>query len=451
MDVSDFIKGLKTKANRKAKFSTNGTEVASLPEIYYYGATREYWAKGKQGNWLPGGVEDVRRRLKKAGLSTSNPEGRDGRRLSDIDEAILFIQDQKEVQWVGSLAGYKSGVYEMGGNRILVRSSPNLIQPNAGDFTMLDGLLVNALGDEQKSYFDGWLRIAVKALYAYSPRVGQALVLVGKRDSGKSLVQNLISLILGGRSADPYRYMSKGSEFNGDLFGAEHLMVEDKMVDNSFKARQKFGSQIKEIAATEHHSAHAKRKDAIDLTPFWRLTISANDEPEKLLILPPMDDDLIDKIIILKFDKHPMPMPTANGAERKAFWSALMQELPYYIFYLLNSQVPSELVSDRYGVTHYHHPEIMDQLYQLTPEFALVELFRAADIEYWEGGARELEIKLFNNENTKRRAQQLLDYAPNLVTYLKRLHDKKPGIVGYRRAASGGIWTITSPSNDARE
>jgi hypothetical protein len=243
--------------------------------------------------------------------------------------------------------------------------------------------------------------------------------------------------------------MSKGSEFNGDLFGAEHLMVEDKMVDNSFKARQKFGSQIKEIAATEHHSAHAKRKDAIDLTPFWRLTISANDEPEKLLILPPMDDDLIDKIIILKFDKHPMPMPTANGAERKAFWSALMQELPHYIFYLLNSVVPSELVSDRYGVTHYHHPDIMDQLYQLTPEFALVELFRAADIEYWEGGARELEIKLFNNENTKRRAQQLLDYAPNLVTYLKRLHDKKPGIVGYRRAASGGIWTITLPSNDA--
>lgn len=435
MDVSEFLNGLKKTSDRKTKHSG---QTDPLPDIYYYGARREYWAKGNQGNWLSGGVEDVRRRFKKAGLSSSS----DGRRLSDIDEAILFIQDHKEVHWVGSLAGHKAGVYDMSGNRVLVKSSPKLIEPKAGTFPLLEGVLLNALGAEQKAYFDGWVRVALKALYAYKPRVGQALVLVGKRDSGKSLVQNLISLLLGGRSADPYRYMSKGSECNGDLFGAEHLMVEDKMVDNSFKARQNFGSQSKEIAATEHHSAHAKMKDAVDLTPFWRLTISANDEPEKLLILPPMDDDLTDKIVILKFDKHGMPMPTATSAERSAFWNALVDELPHYIFYLLNSEVPSELASDRYGVTHYQHPEIMEQLYQLTPEFHLLELFRAADIESWEGCARDLEHRLFNNENTKRRAQQLLDYAPNLVTYLKRLHEKKPHLVGYRRTSSGGIWSV---------
>jgi hypothetical protein len=443
MDISEFLNGLKTATDKKAKYSSEGIRVDSLPEIYYYGAAREYWAKGNQGNWLSGGVEDVRRRFKKAGLSASNPEGRDGRTLSDIDEAILFIQDHKEVHWVGPLAGYKAGVYDISGNQILVKTSPKLIEPGAGDFTMLDGVLLNALGEEQKQYFDGWVRIALKALYAYKPRVGQALVLIGQRDSGKSLLQNLISLLLGGRSADPYRYMSKGSEFNGDLFGAEHLMVEDKMVDNSFKARQKFGAQIKEIAATEHHSAHAKKKDAIDLTPFWRLTISANDEPEKLLILPPMDDDLTDKIIIFKVEKHRMPMPTASIAERSAFWNALVEELPHYIFYLLNSEIPSELVSDRYGIKHYQHPEIMEQLYQLTPEFQLLELFKASDIEDWEGCLNDLERRLFANDNTKRRAQQLLDYAPNLLTYMKRLHERKPGIIGYRRTMAGGVWTIT--------
>ena len=92
MDISEFLNGLKT--DREPKYSSGNIEVASLPEIYYYGAAREYWAKGNQ----------------KAGLSASNPEGRDGRMLSDIDEAILFLQDHKEVHWVGPLAGYKAGV-----------------------------------------------------------------------------------------------------------------------------------------------------------------------------------------------------------------------------------------------------------------------------------------------------------------------------------------------------
>ena len=86
-----------------------------------------------------------------------------------------------------------------------MKSSPKLIEPRAGSFTLLDGVLLNALGEEQKTYFDGWVRAALKALYAYQPRVGQALVLIGQGDSGKSLLQNLISLLLEGRSADPYR------------------------------------------------------------------------------------------------------------------------------------------------------------------------------------------------------------------------------------------------------
>jgi hypothetical protein len=102
MDISEFLNGLKT--DREPKYSSGNIEVASLPEIYYYGAAREYWAKGNQGNWLSGGVEDVRRRFKKAGLSASNPEGRDGRMLSDIDEAILFIQRSQ-----GSSLGWTLG------------------------------------------------------------------------------------------------------------------------------------------------------------------------------------------------------------------------------------------------------------------------------------------------------------------------------------------------------
>jgi hypothetical protein len=36
------------------------------------------------------------------------------------------------------------------------------------------------------------------------------------------------------------------------------------------------------------------------LKPFWRLSITLNDEPENLLILPPLDESLGDKIMLLR-------------------------------------------------------------------------------------------------------------------------------------------------------
>jgi hypothetical protein len=50
----------------------------------------------------------------------------------------------------------------------------------------------------------------------------------------------------------------------------------------------------------ENQSGHGKAKDAITLYPFCRLMILVNDEPESLLILPPVDDSLDDKIMMLK-------------------------------------------------------------------------------------------------------------------------------------------------------
>jgi len=110
------------------------------------------------------------------------------------------------------------------------------------------------------------------------------------------------------------------------------------------------------------------------------LPISANDEPEKLLILPPMDDDLTDKIIILKFAKHGCRCLLLLVPREVHFGMPWLTSYPTIYSICLIARWPSELASDRYGVTHYHHPEIMEQLYPLTPEFRLLELFRTADI-----------------------------------------------------------------------
>jgi len=55
------------------------------------------------------------------------------------------------------------------------------------------GLLI---GDEydQTPYLFGWLKIVYEALLKNAIRPGQALILAGEHDSGKSLLQNLITL-----------------------------------------------------------------------------------------------------------------------------------------------------------------------------------------------------------------------------------------------------------------
>ncbi len=64
---------------------------------------------------------------------------------------------------------------------------------------------------------------------------------------------------------------------------------------------------------------HAKHREPLTLTPFWRLSISVNDEPENLMVLPPIDESLGDKMILLKARRTEMPMPTGTTEERDAF------------------------------------------------------------------------------------------------------------------------------------
>ena len=56
---------------------------------------------------------------------------------------------------------------------------------------------------------------------------------------------------------------------------------------------------------------------------------------------------------------------------------------------------PAELRSERFGITHYHHPELLAALSELDPEEQLLtvidaRLFEHHDTNQWEGTADEL-------------------------------------------------------------
>src|SRR5260221_2547980 len=253
--------------------------------------------------------------------------------------------------------------------------------------------------------------------------------------------------------ARPYLYMSGQTPFNGDLFGAEHLAIEDEQPYTDIKSRRNFGTKIKEVTAIDDRHSHKKFRDGVTLPVFWRLTISVNDETENLMILPPFDDSVSDKLIIFKVSKHPMSMDTATLEGRMKFRAALSAELPAYIHYLLHEwKIDPQLVSQRYGIIHFQNPDILLQLGELAPETRLLqlidaEIFKNPQHGEWVGTSLALEQELTHQISTiRRQAQDLLDWQAACGTYLGRLKKLRRTRISSRKIHPGSrIWTIKPP------
>ncbi len=409
------------------------------------------------GRWLSHSEAGFKRLLKSKGISgsLSDDEKKAGETLNGIEKELLALQDTRDVRFCGPLAGRPSGFYEENGERFLVTESPRLITPAPGDWPLtravLTGLVAGPDEPEAGPQWDsllGWLASAVQSLYQQRRRPGQALVLAGPAGCGKSVLQNhIVTALLGGRSAKCAPYLQGKTTFNGELFGAEHLMLEDEHPDTSIRSRLALASNIKQICVNDVQPCHAKHRPIINLAPFWRLTISLNDEPERLLIIPPLAADIADKILILRC--RPFAWPQAIGTMERwaAFVAAVRDELPAVADYLLSYQVPPILRSDRYGIAAWHHPELARALDEMAPE-AHLALLIARWLEprhSWQGTADTLRAALLDDASTQRDARELLHWPNSCGTYLGRLEAKPrpPLTVRQHRTADRREWHIT--------
>ncbi len=421
------------------------------PEMYYdpYSSGKCFFVKNNRGSFIPVTEGNLKRHLRKAGFASEVPKGV---LVSEIDGIIDEVQTTRDVEYAGPLAGYGTGEYKVQTRRVLVTEGPRLIEPEDGPWPTLGKLWENLLGEVQLPYFYSWLKVAASALRAGKRRPGQALVIAGPRDGGKSLTQNLITEMLGGRSAKPYRYMRGATEFNADLFEAEHLMIEDEVASNHFQVRREFGAHLKAVIANETQQCHGKGKKALTLTPFWRVTITLNEEPESLMVLPPLDDALETKVTLLRAARCVLPMPTETLEQWGAFRGVLAAEVPCFLHWLLKTWViPASLVDNRYGVRHYHQPDLLELLGALAPEARLLELI---DTEMWrdvmpemreafDGKACDLEVKLCApGSKVAHEARKLMTHNSACGSYLGRLMRMHPERIKDRIVHGHTIWTI---------
>jgi uncharacterized protein DUF5906 len=411
-----------------------------------------YWIKNQGETWIMLNETQFKRELRQGDVSPIVPNNS---YVSPLDEVLLGIQHNFDVHYAGALAGHTAGIRKMGERRILVTESPRIIKPERGKWPTLHAVINGLLGGAadkrfgQANYLYGWLKIAYEALCSGEPRPGQALVLAGVHGIGKSLLQNIITRILGGRSARPYQFMTGLTPFNSDLFEAEHLAIEDDQPSTDIRARRNFGAQLKNITANDWQRCHTKYRVPISLRPFWRLSISLNEEPENLMVLPPIDDSIEDKLILLRAAQFPMPMPTATLAQRKAFWNTLEGELPAFIQFLVQWEIPQELVSERFGIAHFHHPDILEAIDDLAPESKLLSLIKhhlesLGDTSWGPETAEKLEREL-NGSDSQYEAKKLFSFNNACGVYLGRLAKKYPKAFIHDRTEKERLWTINWP------
>lgn len=411
----------------------NVIESLPLPPVYYRPEPSPcYYREDDSGRWIKVDQTTLRSFVMTQGYDATKSDG-----ISEVDDCMLGLQARQNVAYVGPLAGYRAGLYTVNRQRVLVTESPTFIEPQAGEWPTLKAVFdAMFTGDtfNQRDYLFAWWKLAVAGVRSGEVQASQMLALVGPAGAGKSLTQGLITETLGGRSAKPYLSMCGRTAFNADLFRAEHLIIDDEAEDITIEKRRHFAAAIKGICVNPTQHCHGKNKDALTLTPVWRLTCSVNDDPERVQVLPPLDDDVADKLVILSVRAGAMPMPSDTPAARQAFKACLAAELPAFLHHLENWEIPEALRVDRYGLRPFHHPDVVEALRQGRPELRLLDLIDADYFRFsadladaqprapWDATAAEIERHLTRVDGpVAKQASQLLRHHTHCGTYLSRL------------------------------
>lgn len=435
-----------------------------MPEVFFDPQGKCYYTRDNLGEYIPVSESSLKRELKSLGFC-ADVDKRD--LVSEMDALILRVQKERNVHYAGPLAGHKVGMLQFQGRRVLVTESPTFIEAEEGPWptwkAILRRLFVPAVkegetADERQLHtLYSWLKIGMQALRSGKRRPGQVLVLAGSPNCGKSLLQNFITKLLGGRSAKPYQFMTGGTQFNGELFHAEHLMIEDEAASFDYRIRVKMGTTLKGLIVNEDQRCHPKHRSALTLRPWWRLSITLNDDAESLMVMPPIEG-IADKVILLRAFSGPMPMATETLEQWGAFMALLEGELPALVHFLLREwQIPEAYRCSRYGVTHYHHPDLLEMMSVLAPETKLLELIDArlfpkdASLwSEWEGLASELEAELCGPSSAvAHEARKLLLYNSACGQYLGRLEKMHPDRISHRISTGRNVWQIAPPKRVA--
>ena len=377
-------------------------------DVLFCANDRLYYFQRRAGDYVGTSESSIKKRLVRLGFSPY-ADTRQGEYLSPLDERMLDIEESQRVDYAMPVAGYPVGVYEQGNERILITKELDCIEPRRGEWDILrqfiEGLLDGGdQGFKQTPYFYAWLARAMSGLQFRRPNSGQALLIAGDPDCGKTLLTKILRALFGGRVGKPYEYLTGQTRFNNELFSTSLQVIDDEADKTDIKSRRHLVAGLKKFIGADGARGEAKGGITFEIQPHWRVVMVANFEEDNLRVFPPLDEDVIDKLILLRGYKSAFPMPTRTQSEQEDFLRQMLSELPAFMFFLLNEfEIPEEIRFDRFGVRSILNPDIVARMDQITPWHELSILMEHEVLQgqaFWVGTATELYTGLRHRDSS---------------------------------------------------
>lgn len=397
-----------------------------------------YWVKSQGGErFISLEKADAKLELERHGLAKEGYEPN----LTKQDSVLWRARHFGSVKYAGPIAGYRAGVVELdSGEQVLVTTESRFwrVKPKAGKIPFFESVIETLFDGGQENVL-AWLACAVKSLERGDFAPAPMLALVGDAGCGKSFFQFLVTQLLGGRVAKPYAWLAGRTNFNEDLAQAEHLSIEDESASTDIRTRRTFGAGIKQLAVNRDLHVNGKGKLALTLPTFRRITASLNADGDHILILPPMDESIRDKVSLHRCQ------PAKLFEDRLDNVAAIEKELPAIIAFLKSYRVPPALRCPRYGAKAWHDAELLQLLEESQPETKLLAIIDASDLiqslEGWQGSATELE-EVISKSNLGNQASKLFYYPAACGAYLSKLATRFPERISFSRDGTARKWTI---------
>ncbi len=418
------------------------------------GAIEKYWFDGQNyfalrdtGGYVVAGPREAQLALRADhGLKKTADKGEP---LSELEKALNLIHKEKRVKAGVPFSMRKERVIKYDDEMFFNTSTVRCIEPHDSEcewgegFPILADWMDTIFGETQLPYELGWLHYAYRNAYEGTPEKGHAHFMVGQVNTGKSLYNTkVLGKLFGGHISASSFLTGKQDTFNDHLFGKYLWTVDDETPNASKGSRISFTSKIKEHVANDEFLMNGKNKQPGRAQWCGRISVTLNDNPTDLKILPDLDMSVKDKIMIFKMNPF--------NKFTRGFMKQVLAEVPYFARYLHDYEIPDELLDVRFGVRAYIDPgieEVVSADSQWAPVADLLRIFREVyfdsnqpDEADWRGNPSELLLRLSKME----KAQVLLrDMSPNRLGWGLR-HLIKTGCDWVERSTRKGRneWVI---------
>ena len=425
----------------------------AVKDIYYDGAS--YYRKNN-GDWQKDNHTIIQNHLAVVGgLSTKQAKGRG---VTEVAEAVEHITSNNRVAGQMPFVYCKDPIVKRKGKLFINSSTARCHGMSDTPVTWGQGFPFIAdwidnffYSPFQKVLWISWLHHFYKNSFDGTPRAGQCMFVAGGSNKGKTLMNHrLLGGMMGGHS-DIASYVTGDDNFNENLFEVGLGTVDDQLASSDRRSHLRYTALLKKLVANNVLSMRAMFKGSVDIDWCGRLSVTMNEDPESMRMLPDLDINNRDKVVILRCS--PQPINFLADVER-----TIQQELTYFCRYIYDFCIPKECAgSPRFGVKSYIDPHLRGESDYSSVTYATVEMldewresyFTAfPDKTEWYGSITKLvsELSTEFGENAEIRRNlspasliRQLTTAMNRHSWIKRdTRNGRPGFVIERGDASFG-------------